>query len=171
MSWTDPDAHVFAVGEKVTAATLNTYIKDNLVYLYNLVHAGGVTQVPAGSWSTSSTSLVDWNTGSAVSTSFTKRGGTETQLFVSIHCQGVMTVAADSVQLGVRVGSTDYSNSIPHYFTTLSAHREMTELVFVSGLAAGTYTCKLRALVTAGVGTFNIDGNDFAQLIIQEVSV
>jgi hypothetical protein len=34
LGWTDPAGHVFAVGEVVTAATLNTYLKDDLLYLY-----------------------------------------------------------------------------------------------------------------------------------------
>jgi hypothetical protein len=35
MAWTDPAAHVWTTGEVVTAANLNTYIKDNLLALYN----------------------------------------------------------------------------------------------------------------------------------------
>lgn len=33
MAWTDPGTHVFVVGEVVTAATLNTFLKDNLLDL------------------------------------------------------------------------------------------------------------------------------------------
>lgn len=33
MGWTDPAAHVYAVGELVTPATLNTYVKNNLIDL------------------------------------------------------------------------------------------------------------------------------------------
>jgi hypothetical protein len=33
MAWTDPTAHVYVTGEVVTAATMNTYIKDDLVFL------------------------------------------------------------------------------------------------------------------------------------------
>jgi hypothetical protein len=33
MGWTDPSSHVYVVGEVVTAATLNTFVKDNLIDL------------------------------------------------------------------------------------------------------------------------------------------
>jgi hypothetical protein len=34
MSWSSPDSHVFVVSEVVTAATLNTYVRLNLDFLY-----------------------------------------------------------------------------------------------------------------------------------------
>jgi hypothetical protein len=34
MAWTDPASHVYAVGEVLSAGTLNTYVKDNLLFLY-----------------------------------------------------------------------------------------------------------------------------------------
>ncbi len=33
MAWTDPAAHAFVAGEVVSSATLNTYVKDNLIDL------------------------------------------------------------------------------------------------------------------------------------------
>lgn len=34
MSWTDPTTHVYATGEIVTAATMNTFIQADLAFLY-----------------------------------------------------------------------------------------------------------------------------------------
>jgi hypothetical protein len=47
MSWSDPSAHIYAVGEVVTAGTLNSYVKDNLMFLYPPMKvAGGQTGQP-----------------------------------------------------------------------------------------------------------------------------
>lgn len=34
MSWTAPSGHVYVTGENVSAATLNTYVANNLTFLY-----------------------------------------------------------------------------------------------------------------------------------------
>lgn len=34
LTWTNPTAHIYAVGEIVTAATVNTYVQQDLAYLY-----------------------------------------------------------------------------------------------------------------------------------------
>jgi hypothetical protein len=34
MPWTDPSTHIYATGEVVTAATLNTFVEANLMFLY-----------------------------------------------------------------------------------------------------------------------------------------
>lgn len=44
MAWTDPAAHVYVVFEVVTAGTLNTYVKDNLLYLFPPMKVAGGQQ-------------------------------------------------------------------------------------------------------------------------------
>ncbi len=161
---TPPD---FTVGQVHTAAHHDDIATD-LNVLYNASHELGGSVVPAVLWSTASTSMVDWNGGTPMAVTFTKRGGTETQLRVDITGSGYITGGAASlIQMGLLVGGTDYSNALPHYWVAPD-HQEMAETIYVAGLAAGSWTPKLRVKVATGGFTFNSDGNDFVQMIVSE---
>lgn len=170
MAWSTP--RTWVTGEVVTSAHMNTEVRDNLTYLFNINHSGGASGVPEADRSTNSTSFVDMGGVDVPIATFPKRGGTETQLFVHLYARGYVTdSAADSVQLGIRVDSTDYSNAFPHFFNDVSSHQSLVELVFVTGLTAGTKTIKPRVKLTGGTATFHTDGNDFIQITIVESSI
>src|SRR5437764_1055381 len=124
-SWSDPGSHVYVTGELVTPATLNAFVKDNLLYLFDTNHVSGpFSAVPPSLWSTNSAAFIDWGT---LSFSFTKRGGTETALRFRLDTTGYASGAACLVQFGISVSGTTYSNNFPHYFNALADHRHMGE--------------------------------------------
>lgn len=168
MAWSTP--RTWVAGEVPTAGYFND-VRDQLNFLYSLSHSGAAGRVPGALWPTTSAAFTDWNGGSPCSTSFTKRGdAVDSVLWITIHTKGYVSSQPATVQFAVNVGGTDWYNAaIGHHFNAANDHRHMTEVVGASA-AAGTHTIKLRVLVQGGV-TFNVDTNDFAQLIINEVSL
>lgn len=88
MSWNDPAGHVFVTGEVVTAATLNTYVKDNLIDLDRRTSPQGA--YVATDESTSSATFVDLAT---VGPAVTVVIGSTGKSLISIYCALYNTVA------------------------------------------------------------------------------
>lgn len=149
---------------------MNTHVRDNFDYLFNVAHVDTASLIPSALWQTTSDTFVDWNTGTPLTLSFAKRGGTETKLSVAVETTGFVTGGNSLIQFAIAIGGTDHAMGNPHYFNVLNDHRHMGEFIVIDGLAASLYTLKLRVHVTTGGDTFNIDGNDFAQITCYEVA-
>lgn len=156
MAWTDPAGHVFATGEIVTAATLNTYVKDNLL---DLDRRTTTTSATVNTLETSSnTSYIDLATaGPAVTVTIGANGLSMIDLFVSTSnslagqqtftgyaVSGASTIAAQDALLPTLIW-TSPTNAGGIQFGG-SAHGV--------GLTPGsnTFTCKYK--VTANTGSW-----------------
>lgn len=173
MAWSDPASHVYITGETVTASTMNSFIKDNLLYLYNTAHGSVGALIPTADWSTTSTSFVDWNgTGSpgAFTLTFTKRGGIETALFVDLFGQFFSgTGSTTEAFFAIRVGATDYAGAgVPHVSDN-GLRVGFADSIPITGLTAGSYSLKLRVKVQTSPYAFKI-GNlaDYAIMKVVE---
>jgi hypothetical protein len=149
MAWTDPSGHVYATGEIVTAATLNTYVQANLVVLGASIAAQVVT-----SETTTSTSYTDLATsGPAVTIA------TSTAAWVSVGAQLANNTVGSRSEITAAVsGATTIAAGV-----AMAAIAQVSTANAVNGFNRGTlvaltagsnvFTCKYR-IVTASTGTF-----------------
>lgn len=103
--------------------------------------------------STSSTSYVDWPVTDTCSATITKYRA-DTKLVIHANGSGYISAGAASVSLAVQVNGVDYPVA-EHYIGSLNLNIGWSGVTSVSGLAAGSYTVKVRAKVSAN--TFNTD--------------
>jgi hypothetical protein len=104
MGWTDPSSHVYVVGEVVTAATLNTFVKDNLIDLdRRSSFVGGAVESQE---STSSTAYTDLATvGPTVSVDVGQSG----QLLVHVYASLSNNVANNAAHMSYAIsGATAF---------------------------------------------------------------
>lgn len=142
MTWTSPDAHVWATNEILTAANMNTYIRQNLDFL-----AGSIGATVATSESTASGTYVDLaTTGPSITVV------TLTTALVIVSCgvaNGAMSFAVSGATTIAPVDATCFSVS----GTSVSVQGSF--LAFLAGLTAGanTFTAKYRS--NSGTAGFN----------------
>lgn len=124
------------------------------------------TAFPASNFSTASTSFVDLldaAAGSPISVSITKAAGTD--LYVYGDLSGAVTGGGGVITVGVNDGTTDRSLGTVQ---AISYYRLAAGGIIITGLAAGTYTLKLRVKVSANSLAFNNAVNS-ATITVAEV--
>jgi hypothetical protein len=127
------------------------------------------TSIGGCTLSTASATYVDIT---GASKAFTKIGGSaDSDLVVQVSLACYATVAPTVVKIGVSVNGSD-SDATQMPINTANAHTALpTGAVRITGLAAGTYTVKLRALRVSGTGTVTIDVNDTVMMEFQERAI
>lgn len=151
MAWSNPQSHIWATGEIVTAANMNTYITNNLSFL------GGTSgAVVATSQTTTSTTYTDLATsGPAVTVT------TQTTAVVTLTAQFSNNTINDAAYMSVAVsGSTTLAAADANgvFWQSLAAaggFNQQGGTVWLSGLTAGSnvFTAKYRA--NGGTATFS----------------
>lgn len=158
MAWTSPKT--WAVGDVLSASDMNTYVRDNAIYLLS----GRVQsyQRSAGSYTTTSATLVDVD---STNLSFTKT-------FVSTKVLAIFTGAYANTSIsvanfiGINVDGTDYETewvdaiaSIPYGFTVA---------VFPT-LSLASHTIKARFRTASGTLTIYGTGANQSAMIVAEI--
>lgn len=151
MGWTAPSGHVFATSEVVTAAVLNTYVKDNLIDLDRRTTI--TTQEVATDESTASGGYGALATaGPAVTVTIGSTG----LALVSLYAQAYSTTVGAGVHMSVVVsGATTLAASdgwaVKFMSPSAAEGPAYGATILFSGLTAGsnTFTCQYRG----GVGT------------------
>src|SRR5438132_6025551 len=108
-------------------------------------------------------------TGSQTSVSITKDYDAATsKLLVRFSGSAYATAAAAECTFGVNINAVD--NDLIHMtINALSTHTLFAAERFVTGLAAGTYTCQMRWKRPGGTGTLTRDSFDWLSLTVEEV--
>lgn len=122
----------------------------------------------ATAFSTASTSYVDHlniSGGSTLTVSITK--GTGTNLIVDVNVDCIIFNTSNTVVFGVSDGTTDYD--VCKARPTNSIFHGACGSKIITGLAAGTYTMKLRVKVVGNTYTFQNNNLGFASLTVREV--
>lgn len=118
---------------------------------------------------TTSASYVDIT---GASKAFTKVGGAaDSDLIVLISLSGFVTVGGTGFKVGVQVNGVDRDAT---YMLMNSANTHIPlpmGAVRITGLAAGAYTVKARALRTTGTGTLTVDPSDSVTMVIKERAI
>lgn len=157
MSWTDPAGHVFAAGEIVTAATLNSYVKDDLIDLDR--RTSPAAQYIAADEGTTSASYTNLTTaGPAVAVVIGSTG----KCLVSMYTTLYNTVAGDLAAMSYALSGATTRAALdivalsfcPSVAGTAGGSR-LGATIPDFGLAAGstTFTAKYAAL-TGGTAHF-----------------
>jgi hypothetical protein len=158
--------YVWTAGESVTASKLNAHISDVLNRLY-AYHEDVATLVPATSWSTSSTTAVDWNGSTPLQLDF-KKIDTNTNI-IAVWFVGGYATATSQAKFGVRISGTDYGLTLPMRFVTeLNSYQYHGGGVKITGITPATYTIKLRIMMDSG--TYTVDEFGYATLHLFEVN-
>lgn len=118
------------------------------------------------SLSTTSSTLVDMP---GASTSFTKLlGSTASNLVVLVSCSMFSTVGSTTLDIAINCNSTD-TTAGNFVLNTANVHETLpTGSVSLTGLAAGTYTVKVRTKRNSGTGALTQDGTDSVLMQIWE---
>lgn len=145
-AWTAP--RTWVVGELVTAALLNTHLRDNLDWLKTPLESGVVTF--SGDFTTTSTTYTDLT---GITTTITTKGGGldlffSCVMFSSTPAQSRFQVLIDGVASGVLGQHFNSSTTVPSQFSVF--HHIVAQ-------SAGSHTIKLQVLTTAG--TLTIKGS------------
>ncbi len=147
MAWSTPKTWA---SEPLISIDLNTYIRDNQNYLKGRLDsvAGNYHRLPAGSYSTTSTSSVDID-GTNMSHTITTTGG---DIRVTFSGYGRVTGAGgQNLNLSVDIDSTEYLVLSQENYTSLQ-EMNMSFSWIISGLSAGEHTVKMVWSVTSGTG-------------------
>jgi hypothetical protein len=141
-TWTTP--RTWATGDLVTAADMNTHLRDNLLYLKDATRFNAV--VSDSTYSSTQQAFVDVDSG-ALTLTVSTRGtlalvGFETAVRQSSVTQGIaLDVTVDGVRLGTSARGLVY-----HSITTVRDYGVVTPVRaqhWLTNLAAGTHTLKL----------------------------
>lgn len=122
--------------------------------------------VPTGARSTSSTTYIDWPDTEVLSVSFTKLYA-DTDVIVEVAGSFYTGAGTPTVTFGAQINGTDYDAFRMAVNESLS-HKPYTAITAqITGLAAGTYTVKLRAKTSAN--SISADTGDFNSMRVTEV--
>ncbi len=147
MAWETPKTWA---SEPLTSVDLNEQVRDNLNYLKDRVDAvaGNYHRLPAGSYSTTSTSSVDMDA-TNLSHTITTTGG---DIRVTFTGYGRVTGAGgQNLNLSVDIDSTEYVVLSQENYTSLQEMNSSFSWI-ISGLSAGEHTVKMVWHVTSGTG-------------------
>lgn len=154
MAWTTP--RTWATNELVTAALLNEQLRDNVNHLLEKANS----QLVFGSgtnFTTTSTTLVDVT---GFSTSFTKISSNSRLIVV---LQGTMVFAGGLPvpAVAINVNGTDYD----------SGCQQSTGVVIamLNGIAAGSYTIKMRMKAVGGGNSIFNGGTERRMLVTESL--
>jgi hypothetical protein len=128
------------------------------------------TSVGGCSLASSSGSYVDVT---GASKAFTKiASAAVSDVVVRVGLGGFATITGTVFKVGVNINGVD-TDVMSMLFNTANQHQGFPAGVSprITGLAAGPYTVKLRALRVSGTGVITIDSNDTVSLDIEEVAV
>jgi hypothetical protein len=153
--WTDPSGHVYATGEVLSASSLNTYVKDNLIDLDRRTTVTGATV--ATTETTTSTSYAALATaGPAVTVTIGSAG----LAIVELYCFLTNTASTNPPLMAYAVsGATTVaaSDSVAIASTppVAAAGFRIGASYYISGLTAGsnTFTAKYK-IFTSGTAQF-----------------
>lgn len=155
MSWTAPSGHVWTTGEIVSAANMNTYIKDNLI---DLDRRTTITQASvATNQTTTSVTYADLATpGPAVTVTVGATGQTMT----AVCCLMSNSVTPGACYMGYAVsGATTIAATNAEAMALTSAINNAGGRFDVnsltSGMVAGSNTFTAKYQVTANTGAFS----------------
>lgn len=151
----DPD-QINALGAQVQGLSIRAANKDFL------------NSVGGCSLTTTSATYVDIT---GASKAFNKYGGaSDSDFLITVNLAMYSATNPSTVKIGVNINGSDY-DVIIHSYNTANSHMPVPQgCVRITGLAAGVYTVKLRALRVSGTGTLNIDSNDNVLIICEEVA-
>ncbi len=160
MAWTTPKT--WTTGELVTAAQLNTHIRDNLNALFNPVT--GVATITTDI-TTTNTSFED---ATGLSVTLTTAGDTVLAVFTgTIGISGAAnTIFIDFHDGSTRIGGTE--GLIKKLFDGTASETNGSFSHVITGLTPGSNTIKVQWRVDAGTGTITAT-NQVATLRIIEV--
>jgi hypothetical protein len=151
----------FSAGTRAVASDLNAIVSA----------LNGDAQVTNGALAAGTTTSSSYaNLPSGGSRSVTKANGTNTQLRIQLHASCfVATTGSTTVQFGVLVNGVDYDLTKFFINNTATHVACLNGVVYVTGLAAGSYTVQGRWKRTAGTGTVSTDSGDWINLDVREV--
>ncbi len=167
MAWTTPDTR--SAGDVLSAANYNTYLRDNLNYLFSGRPKFAILRDNGASYTTTSTSFVDVDatnlkgtltlSGSAVLIGFQC-------VLASSGAGGPLAPQFDISVDGVRVGASGADGLMRASSTTTYVYPGVALLALITNLSAGSHTFKvlwkcnqaLTVTMYAGNGT---SGEDF----------
>lgn len=139
----------WVTGEIVTAAYLNTYLRDNMSYLYTYGFSHSQSATNSGSTRVNSTSYA--NLSPSVSFTFEKRRA-DTYLIVEAGANGLTPASAgggnSTYVLGMGDGSTDYEVCRAVVHDDGFENQSVNGVLTITGVAAGSITCTLRQKLT-----------------------
>lgn len=159
-----------ASGNMLSGANTTTFITAIECNSGALV-ASATTAAPGTSFTWTSTSYVDLlnaPAGSTISVTVTKAQGASTNLIVRGSLSLLGAATPDTVTLGVNDGTTDYALS--RATTDNSPHVTMIGEAALTGLAAGSYTLKLRVKTVGGQTQTFGSGVNYAALAVMEIN-
>lgn len=147
--------------EGIYAYNGTTWVREGALVPHTTVQTG---QGASTSNTTASTSYVNLPTSSDLT--FTKNRA-DTILVVQFNMTGCYSSAADYVNFAVRVGSTDYLLS--YLGIAANVRHSQSGVVSISGVAAGSVTCRLRVRMQGGFGgTLTVDTNTYYSMSVTE---
>jgi hypothetical protein len=125
----------------------------------------GVLQLVPGTKSTTSATYVDVDATNA-KISFVKQNAS-TQLIIDIGMSLYSTATNTGFLIGINDGTTDY-DVINGFINPASSHSYPSGTIAIAGLAAGTYTLKLRWKRRSGSGTLTTGADDNISIRVEE---
>lgn len=166
MSWSSPSNHVWATGEIVTAANMNTYIGNDLLFLYG--YSGGMLAGGyAASTSTVSGITTETTSGQAgMPAAVTVTVGSSRQLRITSSCSAFSgTVVNDVLETRIKEGSTILTQAD---FTPYGGGaRTPVTMVAIVQPTAGSHTYYPSALRVSGTGTASWIGPSF--ILVEDI--
>lgn len=167
MAWTNP--RTWVSGEVVTAALLNTHLRDNLLAGANEMAARRV--IAADQTLTNPTTFTTLAAGAdrtALTTTFTKQAA-GTSLIISVA--GTVALSSGVQQLlsyGLRIGGTDYAVAQRYTNSAAATRVDFTGYASVTGLAAGALTIEPVFLSSAASNLFFNTPFDWLSYTVRE---
>lgn len=154
MAWTDP--RTWATGELVTAALLNTHLRDNLNYLLS-PNNDFVRHVDGTGYTTTSSSFANID-GTNLSLSVTSHGG----LFLIVANVPLTSVsAACVVSITIDDGGSNLGDATYGLYSDSLANASdvCATLLYIGVLSSGAHTLNLQWKRNSGSGTPTIGAN------------
>lgn len=149
------------------------YARKNGLWLSITPNKDFETSSGHGAFSTASTSGADWDT-TPFDVVFTKNQDAATsKILVHLAWSAYLDIAGYTVSLaGVKVGGVDHWGSIEHNFS-IEGRFEFTDMLWLTGLAAGSTTLRARVKVAAASGSnpFTSDAADYFRIEYEEVLI
>jgi hypothetical protein len=149
-TWTDPTAHVYAVGEVVTASTLNLYVQQDLALLGQTRSATVVTQE-----ATTSTSMTDLSTvGPAVTLN------AMTSIVVDISATHIQNTVNAFALMSFAISGASTVAASDTWATAYQAYANNTQAgigarFIMTGLTPGSITVTAKYRATGGTAQFS----------------
>jgi hypothetical protein len=154
MAWTAPKT--WGVGEYVTAAMLNTQIRDNLTYLYDRPYYQSIVNV-AGTTTTSAT----WNdVHSSLKLNITHPIATGFQLVYLVGFSGMFKASssANSYRIGLSFNGSNSNDHVYNATTPVANASFPIAMTVMRALGQGSHTIEVNWLIGGGL-TLEAVGN------------